>query len=102
MPTLGDLFDRLDRRELATYLAQAGDTQIAGLALETVENGGAGALQGMIEDAVSYAGVPREGIEEFATELGRYDEYGTAEAQAGFLVRTVDEWKARYDTGQLP
>lgn len=102
VPTIAVVFDRLERRDLATYLAQAGDAQMAGLALETVEQGGAIALRAMIEDAASFAGVQDEHVGEFAREFRRYEEFSTEEEQAGFLVRTVDEWKARYNTGKLP
>ena len=68
---------------------------MAGPALETVERGGAPALRQMVGDAVNYAGIPREDIEAFATELGRYEEFGSVEEKAGYLVRAVDEWKAR-------
>ena len=102
VPTVRAVFDRLEGRELATYLASAGGTEMAGLALETVEQGGGLALRRMVDDAVNYAGVPREDIDAFAAEMGRYEEFGSLEEKAGFLVRTIDEWKARYDDGDLP
>lgn len=101
VPTVRGVFDRLERRELATYLAQAGSTEMAGLALETVEQGGGLALQRMVDGAVHYAGIPGEDIEEFAAEMGRYEEFGSIEEKAGFLVRTIDEWKARLDPGDI-
>ena len=102
VPTVRGVFDRLERRDLATYLAQAGNTEMAGLALETVEQGGGLALLQMVEDAVAYAGIPREDIREFAAEMGRYQEFGSTEEKAGFLVRTIDEWKARFDPDDIP
>ncbi len=102
VPTVSAVFDRLERRDLATYLASAGDTNMAGRAIETAEQGGALALRLMIDDAVNYAGIPSGEIEEFAAEMGRYEEFGSIEEKAGFLVRTVDEWKARFGDGQLP
>ena len=96
------MFENLERRDLATYLTSAGDTKMAGLAVETAEAGGALALRRMLDDAVNYAGIPRDDIGAFAAEMGRYDEFGSVEERAGFLIRTIDEWKARYDGGQLP
>ena len=101
VPAVGAVFDDVERRELATYLASAGDAEMTGLAIETAERGGRLALQRMVDDAVNYAGIPREDIETFAAELSRYEEFGSIEEKAGFLVRTIDEWKARYE-GQLP
>ena len=91
-----------EQRSLATYLASAGDTSMAGLAVETAEQGGALALRRIVDDAVNYAGIPREDIGAFTAEMGRHEEFGSIEEKAGFLVRTIDEWKARYDDGQLP
>ena len=102
VPTVRAVFDRLERRDLATYLAQAGNTEMAALVLETAERGGGLAFQGMIDDAVHYAGIPREDIEAFAAEMGGYEEFGSIEEKAGFLVRTIDEWKARLDAGDMP
>ncbi len=102
LPTVRAVFDNLERRDLATYLASAGDTNMAGLAVETAEQGGALALRRMVDDAVNYAGIPREDIGAFASEMARYEEFGSIEEKAGFLVKTIDEWKARYDGGQLP
>ena len=91
-----------EQRSLATYLASAGDTSMAGLAVETAEQGGALALRRIVDDAVNYAGIPREDIGAFTAEMGRHEEFGSIEEKAGFLVRTIDEWKARYDADQLP
>ena len=102
VPTVSAVFDRLERRDLATYLASAGDTNITGLAIETAEQGGELALRRIVDDAVNYAGIPLEDVDEFAAEMGRYEEFGSIEEKAGFLVRTIDEWKARYGDGQLP
>ena len=101
-PTARAVFDSLERRDLATYLAEAGNTEMTGLGLETAERGGGTALQQMIGDAVHYASVPREDVQAFAAEMSRYDEFGSTEARAGFLVRTIDDWKARYDAGRVP
>ena len=89
------------REGAALHLAADG-TEMAGLALETAEQVVALALRQMVDDAVHYAGIPREDIEAFATELGRYEELGSVEEKAGYSVRAVDEWKARYADGQLP
>lgn len=102
IPAARSVFDDIERRDLATYLASAGDTNMAGLAVETAEQGGALALRRMVGDAVNYAGVPLGDIDAFAAEMRRYEEFGSIEEKAGFLVRTVDEWKARYDGGPLP
>ncbi len=97
--TEGNLPYGLNLLELLLAIAIIGGALAAAI---PAARGGALALRLMIDDAVNYAGIPSGEIEEFAAEMGRYEEFGSIEEKAGVLVRTVDEWKARFGDGQLP
>ena len=98
---LMDLRQLGDSRALELLVFQSENQALAGLAFDFVE-GGEQDWSKLIGNAAAAAGISDEDMVEFEDEIANYKNHDSQDAQAGSIIKTIQEWKEKVIAKQTP